>query len=122
MKTSPNTQCPCGSKIKYHKGAITKDVLTLMRSRYSAYVSRETMYIVKTTDQQNPQYQEDEKKWAKEIDDFCKTTTFNKLEILDHDETTVTFKAYTKQGVLHEKSIFVKVDSKWFYLDGEIYS
>lgn len=126
MKISPNDLCPCGSKIKYkkccqryHKGAIAKDALTLMKSRYSAYVSRETMYIIKTTDIQNPHYSHDSKIWRDELDRFCKTTTFTKLEIVAHDETSVTFKAYTEQGVLYEKSRFIQRDERWFYLDGE---
>jgi SEC-C motif-containing protein len=128
MKTSPNSPCPCGSKTKYkkccqlyHKGANPKDALTLMKSRYSAYVSRETSYIIKTTHWQNPQYNENKKAWKKELDQFCKSTTFTKLEIQDHTYDTVTFKAYTEQGVLHERSKFVLVDAKWYYLDGEIF-
>ena len=100
MKISPNNQCPCGSKLKYkkccqkyHKGAVASDALTLMKSRYSAYVSRETIYIIKTTHWDNPQYQTDSKKWKKELDEFCKNTTFTKLEILDYTYDNVTFKA-----------------------------
>ena len=128
VKFSVNYACPCGSEIKYkkccqkyHKGANPVDALTLMKSRYSAYVSRETMYIIKTTHWENPQYNEDKKAWKQELDEFCKSTTFTKLEIQDHTYDTVTFKAYTKQGVLHEKSNFVLVDAKWYYLDGEIF-
>ena len=129
MKISPNSTCPCGSKLKYkkccqtyHKGVNPQNALTLMKSRYSAYVSRETMYIIKTTHWENPQYSEDKKSWNRELQDFCKNTTFTKLEICDFTYDTVTFKAYTEQGVLHEKSNFVKIDGKWLYLDGEIYS
>lgn len=110
MKLSPNDLCPCGSNKKYkkccelyHKGALAKDPLTLMKSRYSAYVSRETMYIIKTTDSKNPHFQNDKKKWKNELNEFCKTTTFTKLEIISYDDKYVTFKAYTEQGILHEK-------------------
>ncbi|HIP03159.1 MAG TPA: zinc chelation protein SecC [Campylobacterales bacterium] len=128
MKISPNNPCPCGSNLKYkkccqryHKGANALDALTLMKSRYSAYVSRETMYIIKTTHWTNPQFNKDRKTWSKELLDFCKTTHFTKLEIVDSTYHTVTFKAFTEQGVLHEKSSFTMVDGKWYYLDGEIY-
>jgi SEC-C motif-containing protein len=128
MRISPNNLCPCGSNIKYkkccqkyHKGALAPNAITLMKSRYSAYVSRETMYIIKTTHWENSQYKEDKKTWKKELDEFCKTTTFKKLEIQDHTYDTVTFKAYSEQGVLHEKSKFVLIDAKWYYLDGEIF-
>ena len=92
-----------------------------MKSRYSAYVSRETMYIIKTTHWENPQYNNDTKAWSKELLEFCKTTNFIKLEIEDHTYDTVTFKAKTEQGVLNEKSSFIMVDGKWYYLDGVIY-
>ena len=128
MKTSPNNRCPCGSGIKYkkccqkyHRSANPADALTLMKSRYSAYVSRETSYIIKTTHWENSQYNEDKKAWKKELDTFCKSTNFTKLEITDHTYDTVTFKAYTEQGVLYEKSKFVLVDAKWYYFDGEIF-
>jgi SEC-C motif-containing protein len=121
--------CICGLDKEYDKccGAIIKALRVvsspeeLMRSRYSAYVSRETSYIIKTTHWQNPQYNENKKAWKKELDQFCKSTTFTKLEIQDHTYDTVTFKAYTQQGVLHERSKFVLVDAKWYYLDGEIF-
>jgi SEC-C motif-containing protein len=128
MKISPNTSCPCGSKNKYkkccqifHKGAKPKSALVLMKSRYSAYVSRETKYIIDTTHWTNSQYSTDKKNWNQDLIDFCKNTNFLKLEIIDHTYNTVTFKAYTKQGVLHEKSYFELVDGKWYYLDGDIY-
>ncbi len=126
MKISPNNPCPCGSRLKYkkccqkyHKGAKANSALELMKSRYSAYVSRETLYIIKTTHLKNSQYKEDKKQWKKELDHFCKQTIFTKLEIINHDKTHVTFKAYTKQGVLYEKSSFVQIDGSWLYLDGE---
>jgi SEC-C motif-containing protein len=128
MKISPNTSCPCGSKNKYkkccqifHKGAKPKSALELMKSRYSAYVSRETKYIIDTTHWTNPQYSENKKKWHKDLDDFCRNTEFIKLEILDYTYNTVTFKAYTEQGILYEKSYFELVDCSWYYLDGDIY-
>ena len=47
-KFSINSPCPCGSGgkykkccQKYHKGALAKDALTLMKSRYSAYALNE---------------------------------------------------------------------------------
>jgi len=128
MKISPNNPCPCGTNLKYkkccqkyHKGANAPDALTLMKSRYSAYVSRETLYIIKTTHWTNPQFNENTKAWSKELSDFCKSTNFLKLEIEDFSYDTVTFKAHTKQGVLHEKSRFTLIDGKWYYLDGDIY-
>ena len=62
-RISPNTLCPCGSKTKYkkccaiyHKGAVPKTALLLMKSRYSAYAVNNSAYIVKTTHPNNPDY------------------------------------------------------------------
>lgn len=92
-----------------------------MKARYSAYVSCETLYLVKTTHWINSQYKEDQKAWSKKLLEFCKSTQFLKLKIIDHTYDTVIFKAFTKEGVLHEKSRFELVDGKWYYLDGTIY-
>jgi SEC-C motif-containing protein len=80
------------------------------------------MYIIKTTHWSNSQYMEDKKAWTKDILEFCKTTQFVKLEVLDYSYNTVIFKAHTEQGVLYEKSQFDLVDGKWYYVDGDIYS
>lgn len=133
MKISPNNPCPCGSKIKYkkccqryHKGAIAQHAVELMKSRYSAYVSRETMYIVNTTHNENPHYQIDKKSWKQELDTFCKSVEFIGLEIIENNENEnraiVEFKAYMTNGMLHERSQFVRDEGKWYYLDGDIYN
>ena len=51
-KLSVNAPCPCGSLKKYkkccmpfHKGAKVKDALSLMKSRYSAFVAGEINYM-----------------------------------------------------------------------------
>ncbi len=122
--------CPCGSKIKYknccqryHKGARTKDALTLMKSRYSAYAVGEVAYIIKTTHPDNPDYHDNKKEWRKSIMDFCQKNNFLDLEILSFEEKNpyafVTFKASLSSGILHEKSRFIKSGTIWLYLDGE---
>ena len=129
---SPNSSCPCGSKLKYkkccqkyHKGALAKDALTLMRSRYSAYVAGDANYIIKTTHPQNSEFNRDKKLFRDEIKRFCNSSEFIKLEILEYiegnDESYVTFKAILKNSILFEKSKFIKVDGKWLYLSGEFY-
>ncbi len=130
MKISVNNPCPCGSKKKYklccqkyHKGAIAKDALTLMKSRYSAYVVGDAKYIMKTTHPDNPDYHDDKAVWQKEIEDFSEQTTFKSLKILSFEEGEVSyvhFIATFETGILDEKSHFTQVKSAWLYLGGEI--
>ncbi len=131
MKISVNSPCPCGSKKKYkqccqryHKGAQVKDALTLIKSRYSAYVVGDGRYIIKTTHQDNPEYHDDKQIWQKSIKYFSQETQFKSLKILkvqeSENEVFVTFKAQFAEGNLHEKSRFVKENGFWLYREGEI--
>lgn len=94
-----------------------------MKSRYSAYAVGESVYIIKTTHPDNPDYTEDTKAWKGSIDLFCQQTLFQNLEILEwidgEEEAFVTFKASLSTGVLIEKSRFLKVDGRWLYRSGE---
>ncbi len=130
-KTSPNTLCPCGSHIKYkkccliyHKGALPKTVLLLMKSRYSAYAVGNSAYIMKTTHPNNPDYTADTKNWKESIDTFCQGTEFLGLEIIEfidgEEEAFVTFKAKLSSGDMVEKSQFLKVKNRWLYESGVI--
>lgn len=130
-KISVNDLCPCGSGLKYkkcchiyHKGALPKNALTLMKSRYSAYAAGETDYIIKTTDKENPDFTNDIDKWRESISDFSKNNNFEKLKIVDfidgEENATVEFEAFISGGVMRERSRFVKRDGRWLYLDGDI--
>lgn len=130
-KFSPNLPCPCGSGQKYkkccapyHKGAIPKNALLLMKSRYSAYAVGDSDYITKTTHPDNPDYTKDTKAWKASIDLFSQQTQFQGLEIFGwidgEEEAFVTFKASLSSGVLMEKSRFLKVDGRWLYINGEL--
>ena len=130
-KFSPNLPCPCGSDRKYkkccaiyHRGALPKDALTLMKSRYSAYATGNSNYIIQTTHPDNPDYTDDSKSWRASIDQFCKETGFEGLEILEwidgEEEAFVTFRASLSSGTMIEKSRFLKVGGKWRYVDGEM--
>ena len=129
-KFSPNLPCPCQSGLKYkkccapyHRGAIPKNALLLMKSRYSAYAVGKSDYIIRTTHPDNADFSEDTKAWKRSIDLFCHETDFQKLEILEwidgEEEAFVTFKASLFSGVLIEKSKFLKVDRRWLYHSGE---
>ena len=128
-KISVNSLCPCGSEKKYkkccqvyHKGAKPKDALTLMKSRYTAYVVGEANYIVKTTHKNSPYISQNKQ----EIVDFSNTTEFLKLDVVDvlegDFESFVTFKATHSLGMLYEKSRFLKEDGVWYYISGEFLS
>jgi len=123
-KFSINSPCPCGSGKKYkkccgiyHKGSYPKDVLTLMKSRYSAFVVGKIDYIIKTST-----FQTD----YEDLKSFSKTCEFKKLDIIDYGEDYVTFKATIICGENRvdnsfiEKSKFIKVDDKWKYDSAEI--
>ena len=129
-KITQNALCPCGSKIKYkrccavyHKGAVAKTALLLMKSRYSAYATANSAYIIKTTHPNNDDYTIDTKAWKKSIEIFSKTTDFLSLEILEfidgEKEAFVTFKAELSSGTMIEKSRFLKVNGSWLYESGE---
>ena len=95
-----------------------------MKSRYSAYVLGDAKYIINTTHHDNPDYQEDKKAWQKSINAFTLHTEFKALKIESFEEKEqeayVTFKAISSEGILYEKSYFVKEEGVWFYHSGVI--
>ena len=134
MKISPNNTCPCGSLLKYkkcckifHDGILPKTALELMKSRYCAFSIEKSEYIIDTTHKNNPDFTSDLKSWNMDILNFSKNTQFKNLEIIDFIddkiESFVTFKATLIQNQndisFTEKSRFLKVEGKWFYVDGE---
>ena len=130
-KYSPNLPCLCQSGYKYkkccaryHKGAVVKNALLLMRSRYSAYAVGDSAYIMRTTHPENPDFSEDITTWRTSIDLFCQQTEFENLEILEWSDGTeeafVTFRATLSSGVMIEKSRFLQVSERWLYVDGII--
>jgi len=123
--------CPCSSGEPYetcckpfHVGQLPDSPLQLMRSRYSAYTFGLSDYIIDTTHPDHPQFLKDRDVWKRDIDRFSKITTFEKLEILDSSDATVTFRAHLTQGgkdaSFTEKSLFEKVNGRWLYKSGEL--
>ncbi len=130
-KFSPNLPCPCGSGNKYkkccslyHKGMRPKNALVLMKSRYSAFATNHSAYIIKTTHPDNSDYTDDIKGWRDSIEIFTAQTSFFSLEILEfidgNREAFVTFRAKLSSGDLIEKSRFLKESGVWLYVDGSI--
>lgn len=138
MKISVNSLCPCGSLKKYKKCCkifhdnIKKpsNALELMKSRFSAYAFEQSEYIIKTTYKDNPDFSTNISVWKEEIEMFSKNKNFEKLEILNFEESEfeafVTFKATLFQNnndiSFIEKSRFKKLDGIWLYVDGEFYN
>ena len=123
---SVDQPCPCGSQKSYgqccaplHAREYTAATAeALMRSRYSAYVLKNTDYLAATW---HPSTR------PTVLDLASDGTAWQRLAILatqhggaDDDTGTVEFAAFFSGGQLHERSRFVKQEGRWFYLDGEI--
>jgi SEC-C motif domain protein len=127
-KKSNNTltkECPCGSGLalidccaKYHANYNAPDAVSLMRSRYSAYVLGLETYLLAT--------------WHKSTRpntiDINPAIKWINLKILitskQNNQATVEFIAYYKingrANKMHEISHFIFKNGHWFYLYGEI--
>lgn len=133
MKISPNLPCLCksGKKYKkcckpYHDGIFPIEAEELMRSRFCAFASKKADYIINTTHSENSDFTSNIQAWTNDIINFCEATDFDNLEILEtidgELESFVSFRVTLKQDSLDasftEKSRFLKVEGKWFYVDG----
>ena len=93
-----------------------------MRSRYSAFVLHNNAYLQATAHGEALQQGREAKKpnWL----------TYTRLEIIDYSQAGlntlkgfVEFKAYFQDqgrvGCLHEKSLFKKIEGRWYYVSGK---
>ena len=125
--------CPCSKQIDYsaccepyHLGKIPENPLILMKARYSAYALKKLYYIEKTS---HPKtfLLEDPLSFKKNIQEFCKITYFEGLYIHAFQEEGkkgyVTFTAKLSQNGIdasfQEKSLFLKEEGIWLYVEGE---
>jgi len=123
--TAKPLPCPCGGADyaaccgRYHNGEPAPDALTLMRSRYSAYVLKLEAYLLAS-------WQDSTRPAA--LDLAADNTKWFALEVKKHlcvstDRATVEFVARYRIGGraarLHEVSRFAREDGRWFYVDGE---
>ena len=127
-------QCPCGLPgvfkecceplIKGHEPAKTPEAL--MRSRYSAFATKDMDYVLETTDRQTLHSFDlvASREWAESAEFF-------KLEILratdEGNKGIVEFKAHfrLKDGadqVHHELSKFRKQAGRWYFREGKVYA
>ncbi|MEU6776116.1 YchJ family protein [Streptomyces sp. NPDC046759] len=116
--------CPCGLPGPYdaccgrfHAGpAAAPTAELLMRSRYSAFVTGNAGYLLRTW---HPRTRPE----RLELDPRMKWTGLEILDTADgsafHSTGTVTFRASYRGGSLHERSRFERVDGAWVYVDGD---
>ncbi|WP_405016117.1 YchJ family metal-binding protein [Kitasatospora sp. NBC_00070] len=125
-RPTATTACPCGLPAAYreccgrlHRGELAATTAEqLMRSRYSAFVVGDEAYLLRT--------------WAAATRppsvDFDLELRWQRLEVLAsteggafHTEGTVTFRAHFvhqgEEGVMSERSGFVREDGAWVYRD-----
>lgn len=127
--------CPCGSQQTFsqccqpllsgEQHATTAQAL--MRSRYSAFATANIDYLIDTLHPEKRQPQD-----AELLSQALQHTRWLGLQVrncekgLEQDERgTVEFVATWSEagqsGFLHEKSSFVKLDGRWYYVDGTLF-
>lgn len=123
------TLCPCESGLAYprccerwHRGALhlqAPNAEALMRSRYSAFVLDELQYLLDTWHPDTrPTHLEPNPKSLKWLGLHIKHRSQQ-----DETHATVEFVARSRHdghaNRMHETSQFIRIDGRWFYLDGK---
>jgi SEC-C motif-containing protein len=124
--------CPCGSDVEYKEcceryishAAVAPTAEAVMRSRYSAYVKQSIDYLNDTLApaEQETFSREETEAWASQSEwlGLKILSTFAGLE--DDKEGMVefvaTFKLNGEVQEHHERSMFLKMDSNWYYVCG----
>ena len=127
--------CRCGSGALYraccqpwHDGDEAPTPVALMRSRYCAYAHGRVDYIIRTTQSTSPLRRDDLGAWRRELREFCRSTRFEGLDILEaappgEGVGYVTFRAILKAGArdvsMTERSLFEREHGVWRYVSGE---
>lgn len=112
----------CGRYLSGNQKAPT--ALALMKSRYSAFVTKNIDYLVETAHPTLNAKKASLLEWANHV-------TWLKLEVIsstagngNHTAGEVEFKAYYREGlkndIQHEKSLFTKENDTWYYTKGFI--
>lgn len=127
MKPGIKDLCYCGSQRPFGEccepfllgAALPVSAEELMRSRYSAYVTRNVPYILETTSPKYRKYYH-----PKAIQEWASNSTWISLEILSSSEKRVQFVATyldeTGQLMHHkEDSRFEKIGERWYFMDGK---
>jgi SEC-C motif-containing protein len=120
-------QCPCGSTRPYgaccgpwHAGTPAPDAVSLMRSRYCAFLLRNEQYLLETwhpSKRPDSVPFSDNVKWLGLRIVGCRTTGEASAEV----EFVARSRASNAAAVrLHERSRFVVEGGRWFYVDGDL--
>ncbi|MDO4450441.1 MAG: YchJ family protein [Moraxella sp.] len=121
--------CPCGSQRDYGEcceplhamTALPESAEQLMRSRFASFYLKKVDYIIATT---VPVQQDLLDKSA--LQAWADTMNWTHLTVISHNKVgkrhaQVHFKAYFdndgQQGIHDERSAFVKVGERWYFLD-----
>ncbi|MCW8092027.1 YchJ family protein [Alteromonas sp. ASW11-130] len=125
------TDCYCNSRKNFNQCCqpllegkqVASTAEALMRSRYSAYCTKNYYYVLNT-------YVESKRADLTEDDlaETAKLTTWLYLDVIPHaglEVDQVEFKAWYKERntvfLLHETSRFIQEKSQWRYLDGQLH-
>ena len=124
------SRCPCGLNINYEECCglfINSQQLPvhpeqLMRSRYTAFTEANMDYIQKTM--RGPITKnndiEQTRQWAKEVKWLKLEVLHSEINSLDPNQGLVEFEAHYQQNhqphVIHERSLFKKIEGHWFYI------
>ena len=128
-----NKVCPCASRKKFQyccgkylsEKALPETAEQLMRSRYTAFCEDNIDYLI-TTLHPSKRTNKDRKELTKTINNttwlnltIINTSQGKKSDKIGYVEFVAAFKINEIQQ-LHENSKFIKIDGKWFYLEGDI--
>jgi SEC-C motif-containing protein len=125
------TPCPCGRTTSkgqalsldtccgpYHANQNAPDAESLMRSRYSAFVRSDVLYLLATwhSNQRPAELKlETDGKWLGLQIKQHRVTGTDTAEV----EFVARFRVGGKAVRQHERSRFVREDGRWFYVDGD---
>lgn len=125
----PHSRCPCGTGLtygdccgRYHAGEPAPTAETLMRSRFTAFATGDTDYLLRTWDPLTR---------PETLDISESPVRFYRLDILDvsaggllDDAGEVEFEAFYKgqvAGSQRERSRFLRgSDRRWYYSSGDV--
>ncbi|MBN6066150.1 YchJ family protein [Aggregatibacter actinomycetemcomitans] len=124
-----DSHCPCQSRKiygeccgRFHSYAqFPETAEQLMRSRYAAYVLKNVPYIVETTvpSQQKLLNVQAIQTWAENTQwlglQILNTETLTKVQ--SAVEFNAVFQGEDGEQAHHERSIFVKIDGRWYFVD-----
>ncbi|MCJ8346474.1 hypothetical protein MJH12_13100 [bacterium] len=128
--------CPCNLEKNYqeccqpyhNKSKLAASAQTLMRSRYSAYVKKDSEYLFHTTHPsvRNKELKKDIISWIQEVEwvslEILESKLGNNEDKIGKVEFIAEYKLAGQSKHHHELSNFKKHRNQWMYVDGTIYS